>query len=155
MSCDAGFPVSPFAASPKCKKQSPSGIVLETMPRRPASRTRLCRTAVGYFGYFHLARHAPVPGAGRGALKALRARISFHYSGSSSGCSEFPRIATNTLLAQTLAASRTRCLGHARAVKTILCGALVRGFSHTVIYIYIYIYIYCEAVSAPSYIHSV
>ena len=35
---------------------------------------RLCRTAVGYF---HLARHARVPWAGRGALKALRAQVSF------------------------------------------------------------------------------
>ena len=127
MPCDdAGFAVSPCAASSEWKKQSLSGILLEIIPRRPASRTRLCRTAVGYF---HLARHARVPWAGRGALKALCARISFYYSGSSSGCSEFPRIATNTLLAQTLAASRTRCLGHARALKIILPGALVWGFS--------------------------
>ena len=47
------------------------------------------------------------------------------YSGSSSGCSEFPRIATNTLLAQTLASSRTRRMGHARAFKVVLCGASV------------------------------
>ena len=74
--------------------------------------------------------------------------VAFNYVQGPSGCSELPRTATDTLLTETLAAARTRRLGHARALKIILCGALVMGvfdYSHIYYtYLYLSIYIYRE-----------